>query len=251
MPIKYLVKSDTRHISALPFLSPVNGLMRRFGALFPLLAICLDCPGAQSSITWPAYKNDGWRWRAAPLQQSRLRGKWRFFKSKIILWVFFIYIKKQWSAILGPSSCQGQGSGFGGRSSHASDSTLPHFWLSGGSRFIPSAAKCVPSRVGIFWFMLANCTSSAVSKLEHRLCWEYISRVAECFEALVPQERHYFPAEIRAFLSIWIHVTRKPLRHSPPLPINLGLVHWSIFAFHWIRGHVCPVFSFPLMFRDN
>lgn len=156
-----------------------------------------------------------------------------------------------WPGISGPSSCQAQGSGFGAGAvtrhfvgvsfssptsptalalnsiippdvGSASDSTLAHIWLSGGSRLIPSVAKSVPSGVRIFWFMLANCTSSAVSKLERHLCREYISRVAaaEHFGVPVPQVLHYFPAEIRPSYTnpLVSMLLGKPYRRLPTPP---------------------------------
>lgn len=72
-----------------------------------------------------------------------------------------------------------------------------------GSRLIRSPAQSLPSGVRIFWFTLANCTSSPVSKQERNLFWAYIFNTAElsvlCLSCLSPG--------ILDFPSKWIRET--------------------------------------------
>lgn len=121
------------------------------------------------------------------------------------------------------SSCQGQGLRLGHEQSHTvwlgviqllwPCAALNHSLSGGvtlwflaapyltqwGSKLIRSPAQSLPSGVRIFWFTLANCTSSAVSKQEHNLFWEYISSTADA-ECSVPEP--YVPRYFSFYLKV-------------------------------------------------
>lgn len=134
-----------------------------------------------------------------------------------------------------------------------------------GSRLIRSPAQSSPSGVRIFWFTLANCTSSAVSKQECNLFWEYISSTAEAecsaSELCVPR---YFSFSLKVGMRNWDKrslivcmnscmrmLLGKPNRNQMCSPIQHVVVCWSGFTFQWISGPIFPFLCISVMFRDN